>query len=189
MGNTDQGRHPATARRIDVRNATETRIRARRHCGMRHLAQARNAEASVARMEPSGHAFGVPKDKLRAIRESRGGRSAPDCAALHPGYEFSPSLRSRIAKQSMAQQRGYGLLRRCAPRNDEGGHSRGAKAPEFCMQRAPQRSEGAGNAGCAMHPQPRVRMMKSTRASHHRFTGTFRLSLHNGLRLIPRSPR
>jgi hypothetical protein len=23
----------------------------------------------VARMEPSGHAFGVPKDKLRVIRE------------------------------------------------------------------------------------------------------------------------
>jgi hypothetical protein len=29
----------------------------------------------VARMEPSGHAFGVPKDKLRVIRE--GGAKSP----------------------------------------------------------------------------------------------------------------
>jgi hypothetical protein len=50
-------------------------------------------------------------------------------------------------------------------------------------------SEGAGKAGCLMHPQPRVRMSESTRASHHRFTATFRLSLRNGLRLIPSSPR
>ena len=31
-------------------------------------------------------------------------------------------------------------------------------APEFCMNRFAQRNEGAGNAGCPMHPQPRVRI-------------------------------
>jgi hypothetical protein len=29
--------------------------------------------------------------------------------------------------------------------------------------------EGAGNAGCATHPRPRVRRVKSTRVSHHRY--------------------
>ena len=43
------------------------------------------ARGAVARMEPPGHAFGVPKDRLRAIRDSRCGWMAPDCAALHPG--------------------------------------------------------------------------------------------------------
>jgi hypothetical protein len=50
-------------------------------------------------------------------------------------------------------------------------------------------TEGAGKAGCAMHPQPRVRNFRSTRASHHRFTETIRPSLRNGfnglLRALP----
>src|SRR3954453_1941283 len=33
------------------------------------------------------------------------------------------------------------------------------------------RKEGAGNAGCAMHPQSRVQKLESTRGRHHRFTG------------------
>jgi hypothetical protein len=32
--------------------------------------------------------------------------------------------------------------------------------------------EGAGNAGCPLHPQPRAQRVESTRVSHHRFTGT-----------------
>src|SRR5260370_10316343 len=42
-------------------------------------------------------------------------------------------------------------------------------APELCMIHPP--SEGVGNAGCPMHPQPRVRNVESTRVSHHRSTG------------------
>jgi hypothetical protein len=45
---------------------------------------------------------------------------------------------------------------RSAPRNDGGGRSRGAKAPELLSCRVPRKSEGAGKAGCVMHPQPRV---------------------------------
>jgi hypothetical protein len=34
---------------------------------------------------------------------------------------------------------------------------RGAMHPEFAQLVRPLRTEGAGNAGCPMHPQPRVR--------------------------------
>ena len=37
--------------------------------------------------------------------------------------------------------------------------SRGAERPSF-VERVPRKSEGAGKAGCAMHPQPRVQMIK-----------------------------
>jgi hypothetical protein len=45
-------------------------------------------------------------------------------------------------------------------------------APEVCMKFALRKTEGAGNAGCPLHPQPRVQSVESTRVSHHRFTGT-----------------
>ena len=32
--------------------------------------------------------------------------------------------------------------------------------------------EGAGNAGCLQHPQPRAQRVGSTRVSHHRYPGT-----------------
>jgi hypothetical protein len=57
-------------------------------------------------------------------------------------------------------------------------HSRGVKTPELCQQ--PPSREGAGNAGCALHPQSRVQKVKSTRGSHHEFTGTTRHSPRNG---------
>jgi hypothetical protein len=37
-------------------------------------------------------------------------------------------------------------------------HSRGAMRPGFAWMLRPEKSEGVGNAGCAMHPQPRVQM-------------------------------
>src|SRR3984957_6642696 len=45
-------------------------------------------------------------------------------------------------------------------------------APELCKSLLPLRTEGAGNTGCPLHPQPRVQSVESTRVSHHRFTGT-----------------
>jgi hypothetical protein len=39
---------------------------------------------------------------------------------------------------------------------------RGAARPRICHLIAPQKMEGVGNAGCPMHPQPRVQK-KSTR--------------------------
>jgi hypothetical protein len=57
-----------------------------------------------------------------------------------------------------AAQRKNGLLRRFAPRNDGTPISKYDSAfprrdpPEFCKNRSPSKSEGAGNAGCSMHP-------------------------------------
>src|SRR5215217_2009459 len=44
----------------------------------------------------------------------------------------------------------------------------------------PAQIEGAGNAGCALHPQSRVQKVESTRGRHHRFTGAARHSPRNG---------
>jgi hypothetical protein len=57
--------------------------------------------------------------------------------------------------------------------------SRDARRPRFARSVTLQRTEGAGNAGRLMHPQPRVRK-KSTRVSHHRFTGTTGIPCANG---------
>jgi hypothetical protein len=34
---------------------------------------------------------------------------------------------------------------------------RGAMRPGFCRKLTPLKSEGVGDVGCAVHPQPRVR--------------------------------
>jgi hypothetical protein len=43
--------------------------------------------------------------------------------------------------------------------------------PSFARTIRPK-SEGAGKAGCPLHPQPRVQSVESTRVRHHRSTGT-----------------
>jgi hypothetical protein len=45
---------------------------------------------------------------------------------------------------------------------------------------APENSEGAGNAGRAMRPQPRMQLKKAYEHSHHGHTGTTRHSPGNG---------
>jgi len=53
--------------------------------------------------------------------------------------------------------------------------------PEVCQKFPhPSQSEGAGNTGRSMHPQPRVQNQNSTRASHHGHTGITRHSPRNG---------
>jgi len=37
--------------------------------------------------------------------------------------------------------------------------------PRFCNEPSPKKSEGVGNAGCPLHPQPRVQKVESTRVS------------------------
>jgi hypothetical protein len=41
--------------------------------------------------------------------------------------------------------------------------------PEVCAS-FPRKTEGVGNAGCPMHPQPRVQSEKAHEHSHHRST-------------------
>jgi len=52
--------------------------------------------------------------------------------------------------------------------------------PELCVIIVPPQTEGAGKAGRAMHPQPRVRMKKAHEHSHYRYAETIRLSLRDG---------
>ena len=33
------------------------------------------------------------------------------------------------------------------------------EAPEVCIYLSPQKTEGVGNAGCPLHPRPRVRLV------------------------------
>ena len=40
---------------------------------------------------------------------------------------------------------------------DTTSHSRGMICPKFCISFAPQKSEGAGKTGCALHPRSHVR--------------------------------
>jgi hypothetical protein len=49
------------------------------------------------------------------------------------------------------------------------------------LDSSPLSSEGAGNAGRSMRPQPRV-VVENTRVSHHGHTGNTRQSPRNGLR-------
>src|SRR6266481_671950 len=59
--------------------------------------------------------------------------------------------------------------------------SRGAKRPKFCTKFVPLQSEGAGNAGCALHPRSRVQ--RCTKKNAHEHTGsaeTLRHSPRNG---------
>jgi hypothetical protein len=44
----------------------------------------------------------------------------------------------------------------------------------------PPITEGAGNAGCPMHPQPCVRMKKAHKQSHHRYADAIRHPLREG---------
>ena len=55
-------------------------------------------------------------------------------------------------------------------------------APEFLQKTvSPHKTEGAGNAGCLLHPQPRVRSLSEAHErSHHRFRRINRHSPRNG---------
>src|SRR6202030_3018040 len=50
--------------------------------------------------------------------------------------------------------------------------SRGAMRPKLCKNVSPLKAEGAGKAGCPLHPQPRVQCVGSTRVSSPQVTGT-----------------
>jgi len=68
----------------------------------------------------------------------------------------------------------------CPPYASTHPRSRGALSPEPCQEISrPLKTEGAGNAGCPMHPQPRARLRSlSMRTSiHSGGTGNIRHSL------------
>jgi hypothetical protein len=58
-------------------------------------------------------------------------------------------------------------------------HSRGTMLPEVCMSLS-LKNEGAGNAGCALHPRSRVQNGKTKRTRAYRAAEAIRHSLRNG---------
>src|SRR5947207_4220762 len=54
-------------------------------------------------------------------------------------------------------------------------------APEVCQKLpCPPKSEGAGNAGCALHPRSRAQCAQKVRARAYRAAESIRHSLRNG---------
>ena len=92
-------------------------------------------------------------------------------AGAHAGILGRPNIRNRHCERSEAIHsfvaRRDGLLRRFAPRND-GRYSIAFSrriAPEVCWNScALLDSEGAGNAGCALHPRSHAQCAQKVRA-------------------------
>jgi hypothetical protein len=53
-------------------------------------------------------------------------------------------------------------------------------APELCRNLVPPRTEGAGNAGCALHPRSRTQRRVGVHARAYRLSGGTRHPLRNG---------
>src|SRR5260370_26583615 len=128
---------------------------------------------------PPGLAFREPNDRLqRGIQYAAAFRSFSITGVsgilgrpVKPGDDgksvarvSTPSLRAQ-AKQSMGPRQERMdcfvalLLAMTSKNSNVAPRSRGALSPEFCKNRfASLITEGAGNAGRSMHPQPRVRI-------------------------------
>jgi hypothetical protein len=101
--------------------------------------------------------------------------------------QLLPSLRAKRSNPSLSLLK-HGLLRRCAPRNDEQHHSRGAIMPEFRIIHVPpgyKRAQGTPGDGLT-HGPPAVR---KAGGSDHRLSRISRHSLRNGFTAYTCSPR
>jgi len=65
-------------------------------------------------------------------------------------------------------------------RTDTHRRSRRASARGFSRSLRPRQSEGAGNAGCALHPRSRVQCAREVRTRAYRAAESIRHSLRNG---------
>src|SRR5260370_40952616 len=70
-----------------------------------------------------------------------------------------------------AREISEGNLKQRAPRRD---------APGLCVKLSRLEKEGAGNAGCPLHPQPRVQSVVARECSRHGRTGTPGIPARNG---------
>jgi hypothetical protein len=114
---------------------------------------------------------------------------SPPVGGMKPAYavvRLKPSLRAERSNPCSNKRMDCSVT--FAPHNDnaDGIHThtstispRGTR--EFWNScSASETSEGAGKAGCSLHPRPRVQNKKAHERSHHRFTGVTRPSLRNG---------
>jgi hypothetical protein len=102
---------------------------------------------------------------------------------IRPGISRFPGAQSRTIARSFHSRPGMTPRHTCTaspfPRQDF--------CPSFCAD-GPHQIEGAGNAGCSSHPQPRTQE-KSVRVSHHRYAEHSGIPCAMALRLIPCSLR
>src|ERR1700730_16386749 len=102
-------------------------------------------------------------------------RAAPDFASAPSGLLDSINVIASEAKQSSFAETKLDCVVASAPRNDAvksliqffkhrvptdtTSHSRGAMRPSFVSIFTPRKQEGAGKAGCALHPRSRVQLL------------------------------
>jgi hypothetical protein len=103
-----------------------------------------------------------------------------------------PSLRGALAtKQSIARQADRWIASlRSQRRGNIRARSRGMICPSFASSLSLSRREGAGNAGCALHPRSRVQSAQTKAHTSIQGSGEHTdIPCAMALRLIPRSPR
>jgi hypothetical protein len=136
--------------------------------GAKHRGRVRGSGPSIDRAPSSG---AIADAKHR--RSKNGGRRPPIATFSHRGegketqpIQFSnsrhspPSLRAKRSNPSCGTESVdcfvASLLAMTTSRHTSAISRR--YAPELCLIHPPSLPEGAGNAGCLAHPQPRVRM-------------------------------
>ena len=123
------------------------------------------------------------------IRSRRSSRHC--CDSIRGGRV--PSLRAKRSNPSFRTRGDNGLLRFArndvAPTEYDFSFSR-RDTPEVCLILVSQREEGAGNAGCLLHPRSRVqRCAKKTHTSIQVQSEQSGIPCAMALRLMPCSPR
>jgi hypothetical protein len=123
-----------------------------RPCGLRawrsHAGSQGGSVSGEARQSEDGLAR--PRSPLRtAPFRSQASNSEPGYARL--SRPCGSSLRVVLASAGDAIHRGRHSVSNMHSR------SRGMRRPSFARSHPPSHQEGVGNAGCPMHPQPRVR--------------------------------
>ena len=104
-------------------------------------------------------------------------RFAPTEAPLHPGSSLHSLVHHDVTDSVVKQREGHTStfsLRH---------------APELCVDCPPSKQqEGAGKAGCALHPRSRVPIAQDMRTRAYRAAEAIRLSLRGALRIIRGHP-
>jgi hypothetical protein len=126
-----------------------------RHC---ERSEAIHSPHNGSSYPPPGLAFGEPDDRLRRVSSTP--RLIDSITAASGILDHPPS-------RAMTTECMSAFSRRIAP--------------EVCMNLVPQREEGAGNAGCLLHPRSRVQKCERNAHEHTGTAGALRHSLRSGL--------
>src|SRR5882762_10816856 len=104
-----------------------------------------------------------PTPRAESARPVRAARVLQDCPSSEPCHPYAlvrrmahPPIRGWMARGRPEGTRARAQTTDCCaqPISDMPSRSRGAMRPRFCVYLSPL--EGVGNAGCPLHPRPRV---------------------------------